>query len=189
MVRLALAALLVIIAFSLFLVSRPLPTPAAPNRGVRLENVRLTLYPEQDPQARWEFAAQVVEQDPATREARVSALQSGERFVEDQLDMRLFAPEVIIDRSDNLRLPYARVEILKGCYTVNLGRPGEAPVTIDQREGFRAPSVHITAPSLEVKGRDFKSDFAIENPSWRDPIETFISGGAQPPCPIEGGSS
>ncbi|MCX7601257.1 MAG: hypothetical protein N2Z75_04870 [Meiothermus sp.] len=189
MVRPALVALGVIVLLSLFLVSRPIPTPAAPNRGVKLENVRLTLYPEQDPKARWEFAALQVEQDPGTREAKVTGLQSGRRFVEDRLDMRLFAPEVTIDRADNLRLPYARVEILKGCYTVNLGQPGEMPVTIDQREGFRAPTVLITAPSLEVRGKDFKSDFGIENPSWRDPIEKFISGGEQPPCPIEGGRS
>lgn len=189
MVPAALVTLGIIGVLSFFLVSRPVPTPATPDRGVRLENVRLTLYPEQDPQARWEFAAAQVEQDPGTREARVTGLQSGQRFVENRLDMRLSAPEVVIDRADNLRLPYARVEILKGCYTVSLGRPGEAPVTIDQREGFRAPSVLITAPSLEVRGRDFKSDFGIENPSWRDPIERFISGGEQPPCPIEGGSS
>ena len=189
MVRPALIALGVIGVLSLFLVSRPVPAPASPNRGVKLENVRLTLYPEQDPKARWEFAAAQVEQDPGTREARVTGLQSGQRYVENRLDMRLFAPEVTIDRADNLRLPYARVEILKGCYTVNLGKPGEMPVTIDQREGFRAPSVFIMAPSLEVQGKDFKSDFGIENPSWRDPIEKFISGGEQPPCPIEGGSS
>lgn len=189
MVRSALIALVTIVVFSVFLSTRPIPSPAIPNRGVKLENVQLTLYPEQDPKARWEFRASQVEQDPGTREAKVTGLQSGRRYVEDRLDMRLAAPEVVIDRSDNLRVPYARVEILKGCYTVDLGKPGEAPVTIDQREGFRAPSVHITAPSLEVRGKDFRSDFAIENPSWRDPIEKFISGGEQPPCPIEGGSS
>jgi hypothetical protein len=40
-----------------------------------------------------------------------------------------------------------------------------------------------------VWGKDFRSDFAIENPSWRDPVEKFISGGQRPPCAIEGGSS
>ncbi|AWR86537.1 hypothetical protein [Meiothermus taiwanensis] len=189
MVRAAIVALVTIALLSVFLVTRPIPSPATPNRGVRLEQVQLTLYPEQDPKARWEFSAAQVDQDPSTREAKVTGLQSGERYVEGRLDMRLFAPEVVIDRVDNLRLPYAKVEILKGCYTVNLGKPGEMPVTIDQREGFRAPSVYITAPSLEVQGKDFKSDFGIENPSWRDPIEKFISGGEQPPCPIEGGSS
>lgn len=189
MVRTALVALVAIVVFSVFLVTRPIPSPAAPSRGVRLENVQLTLYPEQDPKARWEFVASQVEQDPGTREAKITGLQSGQRFVEDRLDLRLSAPEVTIDRADNLRLPYAKVEILKGCYTVNLGKPGEMPVTIDQREGFRAPSVLITAPSLEVRGTDFKSDFGIENPSWRNPVEKFISGGEQPPCPIEGGSS
>ncbi|RDI95794.1 hypothetical protein DV704_05855 [Meiothermus sp. QL-1] len=188
MVRAAVAALAAIVLLSLYLTHRPLPTPQAPSQGVRLENVALTLYPEQDPKARWEFEAERVEQDPATREARVSGLRSGQRFVEGKLDLRLYAPEVTIDRADNLRLPYARVEILKGCYTVHLGQMGEPPVIIDQREGFRAPSVYITAPSLEVRGKDFKSDFGIENPSWRDPIEKFFSGREQP-CPIQGGSS
>lgn len=189
MVRPALIALAVILLLSVVLVSRPVPPPPTPNRGVVLENVRLTLYPEQDPGSHWEFAAGKVEQDPATREAKVTQLKTGERYVNTRLDMRLTAPEVTIDRADNLRMTSATAEILKGCYTVRLGSENGQLVEIDQREGFRAATVQIDSPSYKATGTQFKSDFGIENPSWRSPNETFISGGQKPPCPIPGGSS
>ncbi|GEM86672.1 hypothetical protein [Meiothermus granaticius] len=188
MVRTALIALAVIVALSVFLVTRPVPPPPTPPQGVRLENVHLTLYPEQDPKARWEFSAAEVEQDPGTREARVSGLQTGQRYVENTLELRLFAPVVTIDRQDNLRLPYAKVEILKGCYSVQLGAAGQSPVTIDQRQGFKAPSVLITSPTIQVDGVNFTSDFGIQNPSWNVRKETFITGGEPQPCTIQGGS-
>ena len=189
MLRPALIALVVLVGLSVFLVNRPVPTPPTPSRGVTLENVRLTLYPEQDPKARWEFTAAQVVQDPGTREAEVSGIKSGERFVEGKLDMRLIAPSVTIDRQDNMRMPTATAEILKGCYKVQLGGDGSKTVEIDQREGFRAATVNIDSPSYKATGKEFKSDFGIENPSWRAPDETFISGGVTPPCPIKGGSS
>lgn len=189
MLRTALIALTVLIALSVFLVSRPVPTPPVPSRGVTLENVRLTLYPEQDPKARWEFRADSVTQDPGTRESQVTGIRSGQRFVEGKLDMRLSAPSVTIDRQDNMRMPSATAEILKGCYTVELGADGGRMVEIDQREGFRAATVRIDSPSYKATGKEFKSDFGIENPSWRSPDETFISGGETPPCKIPGGSS
>lgn len=188
MVRTALLALAVIVALSVFLVTRPVPPAPTPPKGVRLENVRLTLYPEQDPKARWEFAAAQVEQDPGTREAKVSGLQTGKRYVENTLDLRLFAPTVTIDRQDNLRVPYAKVEILKGCYNVQLGAEGQTPVNIDQREGFKAPSVLIKSPTISVDGVNFASDFGIKNPSWNVRKETFTTGGEPKPCLIEGGT-
>ncbi|MBF6596462.1 MAG: hypothetical protein IVW51_18705 [Thermaceae bacterium] len=188
MVRTALIALAVIVALSVFLVTRPVPPAPTPPKGVRLENVRLTLYPEQDPKARWEFAAAQVEQDPATRESKVTGLQTGQRYVGNTLDLRLYAPSVVIDRQDNMRVPYAKVEILKGCYNVQLGAEGQFPVIIDQRQGFKAPTVLITSPTISVDGVNFISDFGITNPSWNVRKETFTTGGQPKPCTIQGGS-
>ena len=187
MVRTALIALAIIIGFSLFLVTRPIPTLPPAAKGVALENVKMTLYPEQDPKARWDFAAGRVEQDPGTRESKVTSLQSGQRFVDDKLDMRLSTPEIIIDRQDNLRVPYAKAEILEGCVIVELGKAGEQPVLIDQQQGFNAPSVVIDSPGLVGTAKGFKSDFQIviiESPA---PSFEFRSGDEKGPCKVVGG--
>jgi hypothetical protein len=190
-VRPALFALGAIVLLSFFLTSRPLPKPSSPDQGVTLEQVKLTLYPEQDREAQWEFAADKVRQNPSSREAVVSQLRSGERFVDNQLDLRLFAPEVVIDQNDNLRLPYTKIEILKGCYTVNLGQKDQMPVIIDQREGFIAPSAKITSPTVRIVTKTFKSDFALTNPvleNGGDQATDYLEG-EPPPCTIPGGQS
>jgi len=186
-VRTALLALAVIIGLSIFLTSRPIPVPPLASKGVRLENVKLTLYPEQDPKAKWEFAAGQVEQDPASREAKVSNLQSGQRYVDNKLDLRLWALEITIDRQDNLRVPYARAEILDGCLIVELGGAGEQPVLIDQRQGFNAPSVKIDSPSLVGTAKGFKSDFQIVNIESPSPSFEFRTGDEKGPCKVSGG--
>lgn len=71
--------------------------------------------------------------------------------MEGRLDLRLFAPEVVVEPGDNLRAPYARVEILKGCYRLELSRPGLGDVLIRQKEGFSAPWVRIEAPNLGAR--------------------------------------
>jgi hypothetical protein len=185
--RPALILLAVIVVLAVVLTSRPVPLPPTPSRGVVLQNVRLDLYPEQDPEATWKFEAGQVEQDPGSREARVSGLKGGERYVGAKLDLRLKAPSVIIDRADNLRLPYATVEILEGCYRLELGKPGEGEVLVDQRSGFSAPSIHLTAPGIEVFGRNFRSDFGMQSPTWNIQKESAQTGGELPPCEIEGG--
>lgn len=188
MVRPALFALAAIVLLSIVLVSRPIPAPPPPSRGVVLENVKLTLYPEQDPSAHWEFVAGRVEQDPSTREAKVTGLQTGQRFVQTRLDMRLSAPEVTIDRIDNMRVPYAKAEILKGCMIVELGKAGLPAVTIDQRQGFDAPSVSIESPKMIGTAKGFKSDFQIENIESPAPDFSFLPKEEKHPCKVVGGT-
>lgn len=190
MVRTALITLAVIALASLFLALRPVPNPPVPPRGVTLSNVQLTLYPEEDKEARWEFKAGQVEQDPSSREAQVTALEAGQRYVKGKLELRMYAPSVTIDRFDNLSAPHARVEILKGCYNVQLGQEGQTNrVLIDQRSGFKAPSVSMKSPTIQVEATNFESDFAIESPSWNVKRESFTTGGQKPPCTIEGGTN
>lgn len=189
MVRYALIVLGLVLGLSVFFATRPVPQPPVPPKGVSLENVSLVLYPEQDPQAKWRFQAKEVMQDPGNRESKVTGLEEGARYVGDKLDLRLSAPEVTIDRNDNLRAPYATAEILKGCLKVELGKPGNPPVSIDQRAGFAAPTVRISSPTYSATGVNFTSDFAIEKIRWGDPAWKFYDypEGQTPPCPIQGG--
>ena len=113
---------------------------------------------------------------------------SGGRYVEGRLDLRLFAPEVVVEPGDNLRAPYARVEILKGCYRLELSRPGLGDVLIRQKEGFSAPWVRIEAPNLRGEAERFRSDFALERIEAENPRFEFPAGGSFGPCQVEGGS-
>ncbi|MBI5811492.1 MAG: hypothetical protein ACOYW9_04205 [Deinococcota bacterium] len=189
MVRYALIVLGLVLGLSVFFATRPVPKPPVPPQGVRLENVSLVLYPEQDPEAKWRFRAKEVVQDPGSRESKVKGLEEGARYVGDKLDLRLHAPEVTIDRNDNLRAPYATAEILKGCLSVDLGAPGGPPVSIDQRSGFAAPTVRISSPTYNASGVNFTSDFAIEHIRWGNPTWKFYDypEGQTPPCTIKGG--
>ncbi|HAR68384.1 MAG TPA: hypothetical protein DCR99_01395, partial [Thermus scotoductus] len=113
----------------------------------------------------------------------------GERYVEDRLDLRLFAPEVAVEPGDNLRAPFARVEILKGCFRLQLSAPGRGEVLIRQKEGFFAPWVRIEAPNLRGEAQGFRSDFGMERIEAESPRFEFPAGGTFGPCTVEGGSS
>jgi len=94
-----------------------------------------------------------------------------------------------VEAGDNLRAPYARVEILKGCYRLELSAPGRGEVLIRQKEGFVAPWVRIEAPNLRGEALDFRSDFALQRIEAASPRFEFPAGGAFGPCAVEGGSS
>ncbi|MFC0594974.1 hypothetical protein ACFFFP_02100 [Thermus composti] len=158
---------------------------ALPQGGVRLYGVEFFLFPEEEG-VRWRFqAAEMVEVGGVYR---LQGGLRGERYVAGRLDLRLFAPEVVVEPGDNLRAPYARVEILKGCYRLELSRTGLGDVLIRQKEGFSAPWVRIEAPNLRGEAERFRSDFALERIEAENPRFEFPAGGSFGPCQVEGGS-
>ena len=173
--------LLLLLLASFFLMQKPLEAPSRP-KGVRLYGVEFTLYPEEKG-VEWRFRAEELRQEGG--EVRVYRLKEAGRYVEGRLDARLFAPEVQVDPQDNLLAPKARVEILKGCYLLDL----EGPVLIRQKEGIYAPKVRLEAPNLRGEARQFHSDFALERMEALDPRFEFPTGGSFGPCRVEGGSS
>lgn len=177
----SLLGLLLLLLASSFLMQRPVEAPSRP-KGVRLYRVELTLYPEEEG-VEWRFKAEELRQEGG--EVRVYRLKEAGRYVEGRLDARLFAPEVQVDPQDDLRAPRARVEILKGCYLLDL----EGPVLIRQKEGIYAPKVRLEAPNLRGEAREFHSDFALERMEALDPRFEFPTGGRFGPCRVEGGSS
>ena len=145
---------------------------------MRLYGVAFHLFPEEEG-VEWRFRAEEMVEEEGR--FRVREGLSGGRYVEGRLDLRLFAPEVVVEPGDNLRAPYARVEILKGCY-----RLGD--VLIRQKEGFSAPWVRIEAPNLRGEAERFRSDFALERIEAENPRFEFPTGGSFGPCQVEGGS-
>jgi len=167
-VRFALVMLLAIAAVSYYFAHLPVRQAPAREKGVVLENVALRLYPKKDPRAEWVFYAGRIENNPAQQSSVATDLTEGARYVDGELDLTLEAPEVTIDRHDNLTLPYARIEIPKECYEIQLGGEGEAPVRIRQDQGFYAPTFTLKGPGISIRGKRFHSDFKLEEASWSD---------------------
>lgn len=176
-----LALFLVLLLFS----PRPSQAPEG-GPGVRLKGVEFLLFPEEEG-VEWRFTAQEMVEEGGV--FRIRGGLSGGRYVEGRLDLHLFAPEVVVEPGDNLRAPYARVEILKGCYRLELSRPGLGDVLIRQKEGFSAPWVRIEAPNLRGEAERFRSDFALERIEAEGPRFEFPAGGTFGPCTVEGGSA
>lgn len=176
--------LLLAVALALSLL-RP---PEAPVKevGVRLWGVAFALFPEEEG-VEWRFLAEEMVEEGGV--FRIRGGLSGARYVGGRLDLRLFAPEVVVEPGDNLRLPYARVEILQGCYRLELSAPGKGEVLIRQKEGFQAPWVRIEAPNLRGEAWEFRSDFALQRMEAARPRFSFPAGGSFGPCTVEGGRS
>lgn len=130
---------------------------------VRLEGVRLELYPAADSDAKWLFNASDVVYNPDTRESQVTLEGAGRRLVKGVEDLQLTAQTLTIDGNDNLRTQTAQVYVKKDCTTVKLGlkEPGAAPVVIDQNTGYRAPYADVSAPDFRQTGTNLEASFDL----------------------------
>ena len=141
---------------------------SVPRSGVALQGVRFSLYPEQDRQAVWRFAARQVSIDPLKNENTLDDLGKGERWLRgsdgsETLDLTLNAKRLVIDGDDNLKAQEAQLYILQDCTTLTLRASGDSQVVINQRSGYTAPYVGIASPSLNGEIDDFTSPFDLSN--------------------------
>jgi len=171
----ALVALAGLFALAFLLAGTRPPSPPAGPGAARMLGVELRLYPAADPEADWLFTAREVSYDPARKTSRIRGRVTGERRVGGELDLRLSAEEVELDRNDNLRMRRAVVEIPRECWRIELEGEGGTPVVIDQRRGFSAPRFTLTGPGVRVEGREFRSDFGLKEASWRSGREEWLS--------------
>ena len=133
---------------------------------VRLEGVKLELYPAADPDAKWTFGASSVIYNPDTRESQVTLEGAGQRIFKGVTDLELSARELTIDGNDNLRTQTAVVYVRKDCTTVKLGYAdggvGSVPVVIDQNSGYRAPYAEVIAPDFKLTGTNLEASFDLK---------------------------
>jgi hypothetical protein len=178
--RVALIALGILLALGLVVSVLPVNNKE-PLGDVRLEGVKLELYPAADPDAKWTFQASNVVYNPDTRESKVDLEGIGKRIFKGEEDLELTASQLIIDGNDNLRTQQADVYVRKECTTVKLGfadATSSPPVVIDQNTGYRAPYAEIIAPDYRQTGSnldssfDLKERFNIDKPKIR-----FVDGG------------
>jgi len=137
--------------------------------NVRLEGVKLELYPAADPDAQWKFNASSVIYNPDTRESQVTLEGAGQRIFKGVTDLELSARELTIDGNDNLRTRAAEVYIPKGCWTVKLGSGATASdgVLIDQNTGFRATTAEVSGPKFVSKGGPLDAAFNMSDENAR----------------------
>ena len=134
--------------------------------NVRLEGVKLELYPAADPDAQWKFSASSVIYNPDTRESQVTLEGTGQRIVKGVTDLELSARELTIDGNDNLRTQTAVVYVRKDCTKVKLGYAeggtNSVPVVIDQNSGYRAPYAEVVAPDFKLTGTNLEASFDLK---------------------------
>lgn len=159
-------SLLVLGAMLLFgLVFALLPTQVSTAKsGVTLQNVKLRLYPAQDPQAEWRFAARQITVDPEKGENTLDGLGRGERWLTrsgevPQLDMTIKASKLVIDAQDNLKTQQAALYTLADCSTFTLSGTAQTPVTINQQGGYSAPRGTISSPIQQGAFRNITANF------------------------------
>jgi hypothetical protein len=132
---------------------------------VTLSGVKMVLYPQADPNARWTFEAEEVVYNPNTQESLVKRPQNGKRWLRpknggpEQLDLELKAKNLTIDAGDNLRTQEANIFVPNGCYYLKLGKPDATPVLIQQASGYQAPYVKMVSPTINLTGGEFSYSF------------------------------
>ena len=181
--RLALMALGILLLLGVVVSVWPVENREALS-DVRLEGVKLELYPAADPDAKWTFGASSVIYNPDTRESQVTLEGVGQRIFKGVTDLELSARELTIDGNDNLRTQTAVVYVRKDCTTVKLGYSeggtNNVPVVIDQNSGYRAPYAEVIAPDFKQTGTnleasfDLKERFSIDRPKIK-----FLENGAE----------
>ena len=165
--RLSALVLAALLLFGLIFALLP-ASPSVAASGVTLSGVQLRLYPAQDPQAEWRFAAQQISVDPQKGETSLDQLGQGARWVQDasgqfQEDMTIKAQKLIIDSQDNLHAAQAQLYTLADCSTFTLASVGQQEVIINQQGGYSAPRGQIASPIQSGAFKNISANFDFSN--------------------------
>ncbi|GAA4004964.1 hypothetical protein GCM10022631_15160 [Deinococcus rubellus] len=167
MLRISVLALTALLLFGLVFALLP-ASPSVRGSGVTLSNVKLQLYPAQDPRAEWRFAAGQISVDPEKGETSLDQLGQGARWVRNgagqlQEDMTINATKLVIDNQDNLHAQQARLYTLADCSTFTLSSQGQQEVIINQQGGYSAPRGEIVSPVQSGVYSDIRANFDFSN--------------------------
>lgn len=169
MFRLALLALGVTVALLVVLSLLPVRTRPVPGGTIVLSGAQVTLYPQADPEAVWNFAAERVDYQPDSGETVLRAIGDAARTVDGEVDFTLASERITIDAQENLRGEQIEVYIPDADWTLDMRDEPGTPVLIDQQQGrFSAPFLDISGPNVASSAQDAGMDFDLKN---------FVSGG------------
>lgn len=166
MLRYGWLALVALVVFGAAFTLLDPPDEAGRNTNVVLRGVEFRLYPSQDENAEWHFAAREVTYDPVEGQTRITRPTQGERYVRDltgtyQLDSTLKTSRLTIDASSNLRMTKATVYVPSQCATLTLSGTERNPVVVQQDVGFIAPKGTLESPTLSGDIKDLQATFAL----------------------------
>lgn len=171
MFRIALAVFLVVAAGLLLLSQLPENRQEIPDQTVFLSSVTLTLYPQADPDARWEFAAPDVIYEPERQLTTLVDLESGERIEGGEVDLQLAAQEVTIDAREDLRADRLFALLSGSGECLTMLADGADQVVVDQQQG------RFLIPLLELQGEGFGGENRWESVRTSFDLEEFEAGG------------
>lgn len=169
MLRLSFIALITVFAI-LFIVSLlPKTQQKIPDEAIKLADVRLTLYPQEDPEAVWSFKSPAVEYKPESRETTLYNIKDAARRVNDEVDFRIESDKIIIASDDNIWGERIKAQIIgdkddpDDDFFLNMEAKNGRQVLIDQRQGeFAIPYLQISSEGSKQIYENVFTDFAIE---------------------------
>ncbi|HEX7022453.1 MAG TPA: hypothetical protein VF171_06310 [Trueperaceae bacterium] len=149
MLRVALIVFCAVLALLAALSLVPRRERVVPEATLRLEDARVTLYPEADPEAVWHFGADRVEYQPRSRETTLFGIEDGERVVAGETDFTIASEQLTIDRQDDLLGEDVYVHLVEADWDLHMRAAGGQEVRIAQREGkFYVPVLDYTGAGL-----------------------------------------
>ena len=114
-----------------------------PDTTIELQKTRLSLYPQADAEAIWEFEVADVRYRPESREAELNAVDNGSRSINDEVDFTLMSDQLVIDSNDNIRGESLFIHLVEADWNLEMFAKDGRQVLIDQNQGrFEAPTMH-----------------------------------------------
>lgn len=113
-----------------------------PDSTIELQDARLTLYPQADAEAVWNFSAPNVEYDPDLRETTLLNIEDGRRVENGETDFTLESERTVIDSDDNLRSERFNVHLIEEGWDMDMRAKDNQLVLVRQNEGvFEVPDL------------------------------------------------
>ena len=176
MLRLSFIALICVFAILFVISLLPKTRQAIPDEAIKLAQVSLTLYPQEDPNAIWDFKSPAVEYKPESRETVLYDIKDAARRVDDRIDFTIESDKIIIASDDNIWGEKIKAQIIgdpndpDDDYYLEMEAKNDRQVLINQRQGeFEIPHLQMTSLGSEQIYENVFTDFAIEE---------FRAGGA-----------
>ena len=164
-----------ILAFSIFIVGLtvlsllPEKEELTPDTTIKLQKTRLTLYPQADEEAIWEFEVGDVNYRPESREAELNSVDNGSRTVNEEVDFTLKSDQLVIDSADNIRGEALSIHLVDADWDLEMFAKEGRQVLIDQNQGrFEAPIMHLL---------DDSDKSVMGNVSTKFDLTDFTDGG------------
>ncbi len=170
MFRLAFLALSLTVTTLVVLSLFPQGAQVTPSGTIALSGAAVTLYPQADPDAVWNFAAERVDYEPDVQETVLYNIDDAERNVQGKTDFTLAAQRLVIDAQENLRGERIRAHLLEANWDLDMQSVDDRQVLIDQEQG------RFEVPLLDYSG-DGIGESRDQNVSMTFNLKDFSAGG------------